>query len=105
MVVHIGKGQQSITKDFLLKWVKFNDCRGWIWRMLTVIRCYQLSSVVIRCNQNASKSIQKHVKMHQRYVRMHQKKPVFLIKYCHNKGGILANLVCVLRRVSIADSG
>jgi cell fate (sporulation/competence/biofilm development) regulator YmcA (YheA/YmcA/DUF963 family) len=51
--------------------------------------CYQMSSeairCVIRCNQNASKVIQKHSKIHQRYVKMHQKTPVFLLKYCHNK--------------------
>jgi len=72
---------------------------GGIWCVLTVIRCNQLLSVVISCNQ---KHIRKHqryvrkhqryvrkhqryVKKHQRYVKMHQKTPVFLIKYCHNK--------------------
>jgi len=53
--------------------------------VLTVIRCYQMSSEAIRSHQNASRVNQKHSKIHQRYVKMHQKTPVFFIKYCHNK--------------------
>jgi hypothetical protein len=50
--------------------------------VLTVIRCNQLSSVVIRRYPDV---IRTHSEALQRYSKVHQKTPVFLIKYFHNK--------------------